>query len=93
MKVMGARALVKRLDTPVKSTIIELVEYNAPPSQYALVLATGEGARDLDGTRRPLDFKAGDTVITKPHSGAPVEIEGEDLFMIVEDDVLAILTN
>lgn len=93
MKVKGPRALVKRLDEmAMKSSLIEVVQYNAAPSQFAYVLAVGDGARLPDGQRRPLEFKAGDTVITKPFSGAPVEFEGEDLFMLMEDDVLAVVT-
>lgn len=93
MKVKGPRALVKRLDAQaMKSSLIEVIQYNAPPSQFAFVLVAGDGVRLPNGGRRPLEFKSGDTVITKPHCGAPVEVAGEECFMVMEDDVLAIVT-
>ena len=97
MKVTGARALITRLDArDVVSSVIEVIRYEAPPSQFALVIAAGNGERKADGTRRPLEFKAGDVVITKPYCGAPVAYttpSGEvmDGYMVTEDDVLAIL--
>ena len=92
MRVKGPRALVKRLDEPEYKGKIIAVKLNETPSQFALVLNAGDGARNPDGTRRPLEFKTGDLVIIKPHCGAPVEVDGEELFMLVEDDVLAVVT-
>lgn len=97
MKVKGARALIQRLDAQdVVSTIIEVIRYEAPPSQFALVIAAGDGERLPDGKRRPLDFKTGDVIITKPYCGSPAPYttpSGEvlDAFMVTEEDVLAVI--
>lgn len=91
MQVNGARALIKRLDAQdMQSKLIEIVRYEAPPSQFAVVIEAGNGDRLPSGVRRPLDFKKGDMVITKPYCGALVPIDGEDYYMVVEEDILAI---
>lgn len=91
MIVNGARALIKRLDAQdLSSNLIEVIRYEAPPSQFAVVIEAGNGDRLPSGVRRPLDFKKGDMVIVKPYSGALVPIDGEDFFMVVEEDVLAV---
>lgn len=97
MKVNGPRALITRLDAQdVVSSLIEVIRYEAPPSQFALVVAAGNGERLPSGKRRPLEFKAGDVVITKPYCGSPTSYTtptGEvlDAFMVMEEDVLAVI--
>jgi len=44
-----------------------------------------------DGTRRPLDVKAGDRVLFSKYAGTDVKVEGEDLLIMREDDILAII--
>jgi co-chaperonin GroES (HSP10) len=97
IQVSGPRALVKRLDqTQQESSIIEVVHLSdAPPSQFAMVIAAGNGERLPSGARRPLGFKAGDMVITKPYCGALVPYDlpnGDriDAYMVMEEDVLAV---
>ena len=83
---MGPRVLVKRLDeSKMQSKYIEVIQHEITPSRFAIVLAVG--------TVDP-DISVGDTVITKPYSGAPVEIlfDGTPLeaYILAEDDVLAV---
>lgn len=97
MKVNGPRALIQRLDAQdVVSQIIEVVRYEAPPSQIAFVIAAGNGERLPSGKRRPLDFKSGDVVVTKPYCGSPTPYttpDGEEIeaYMVMEEDVLAVI--
>lgn len=93
---IGPRVLVKRLDSEkLKGQMIEVVEFNDAPSQFAVVLAVGDGYRKEDGSRIPLDVQVGDTVVTKPFSGAAIEVEFEgtilDAFMLMDSDILAVL--
>ena len=55
------------------------------------VLAVGTGKVMDDGSKLPLDVKKGDTVLFSKYAGAEVKIEGEDLLIMREDDVLAVV--
>ena len=57
----------------------------------ATVIAVGNGKIAEDGTVRPLDVKAGDTVLFGKYSGSEVKIDGEEHLILREDDVLAII--
>ena len=59
--------------------------------QEAKVLAVGPGRVTDDGKLQPLDIKAGDTVVFGKYAGTEVKIDGEDLLIIREDDVLGVL--
>jgi chaperonin GroES len=51
----------------------------------------GTGKVMEDGSKLPLDVKKGDTVLFSRYAGAEVKIEGEDLLIMREDDVLAVV--
>lgn len=55
------------------------------------VVAVGEGKLLKDGSRAPMSVKVGDTVMFKKYSPDEIKIDGEDLLVISEGDVLAIL--
>jgi len=55
------------------------------------VIAVGNGKVLEDGKVRPLDIKAGDRVLFGKYAGTEVKIEGEDLLILKETDVLAIV--
>ena len=57
-----------------------------------VVVAVGSGKSLKNGKTHPLDVKAGDKVLFGKYSGTEVKVEGEDLVLLREDDVLAILT-
>lgn len=89
---MGARILVKRLETPVvASALLEVVKLTDEPTGLARVLGVGNGERQEDGTRRPLEVKINDVLVTKMYCGTPVTVDGGDYHIIVEDDILAVL--
>lgn len=56
----------------------------------AEIIATGPGARDENGKVLPLDVKEGDRVLFAKWSGTEVKIEGEDLLILKESDILGI---
>jgi chaperonin GroES len=58
--------------------------------QLGKVLAAGLGKSSKDGTRVPLDVKAGDTVLFGKYSGQEIKLEGVEYLIMKEEDVLAI---
>jgi chaperonin GroES len=59
--------------------------------QQGKVIAAGAGKVKDDGTRQPLDVKAGDTILFGKYSGQEIKIDGEEHLIMREDEVLAIL--
>jgi chaperonin GroES len=59
--------------------------------QQGEVIAVGPGARDEKGVVQPLDVKAGDRVLFGKWSGSEVKIDGEDLLIMKESDILGVL--
>ena len=60
------------------------------PSEGEIV-AVGSGAKAEDGTVTPLDVKAGDRVLFGKWSGTEVKLDGEDLLIMKESDIMGIL--
>ncbi|MDQ7081543.1 MAG: co-chaperone GroES [Paracoccaceae bacterium] len=57
------------------------------------VIAVGEGARDSDGKRIPMDVKQGDRILFGKWSGTEVTIDGEELLIMKESDILGIISS
>ena len=55
------------------------------------VLAVGNGKINENGDVRPLDLKVGDKVLFGKYSGTEVKVEGEDILVMREDDVMAVI--
>ena len=55
------------------------------------VIAVGKGRILEDGKVRPLDLKAGDKVLFGKYSGTEVKVDGEDLLVMKEDDIMAVI--
>lgn len=95
-KPHGPRVLVKKLeDGGPKSSLIEVVSYNETPSQFATVLAVGEGHKKDDGSYIPLEVRPGQMVVTKPFSGTPVRVFFDGGFieahLLMDEDVLMVV--
>ena len=56
------------------------------------VVAVGNGKILKDGKQRPLDVKVGDRILFGKYTGSEVKIDGEELVMLREDDVLAVVS-
>ncbi len=59
--------------------------------QEGEILAAGQGARDDNGNLRPLDVKVGDVVLYGKWSGTEVKVDGEDLVIMKESDIMGVL--
>jgi chaperonin GroES len=86
------RVVVKRVEQDTKTTggIIIPDTVQEKPMQGEVV-AVGPGARDDAGKVVPLDVKSGDRVLFGKWSGSEVKLDGEDLLIIKESDILGIL--
>ena len=86
------RILVRRIEAAAKTAGgIIIPETAQEKPQEGEVVAAGSGARAEDGTVTPLDLKAGDKILFGKWSGSEVKLEGEDLIIMKESDVLGIL--
>ena len=59
--------------------------------QQGKVIAVGQGKVKDDGKRQPLDVQDGDTILFGKYSGQEIKIDGEELLILREDEVLAVL--
>jgi chaperonin GroES len=86
------RVLVKALESEEKTKggIIIPDTAKEKPMQ-GKVLAAGPGARDESGKLVPMGVKVGDTVLYGKWSGTEVKIEGEDLLIVKESDILGVV--
>jgi chaperonin GroES len=86
------RVVVKRVDEESKTAggIIIPDTAQEKPSQGKIV-AVGPGARDEAGKIVPLEVKAGDLVLFGKWSGTEVKIDGQDLLIMKESDILGVL--
>ena len=86
------RVLVRRIEAEEKTAggIIIPESAKEKPSEGEIV-AVGTGTRAEDGKVTPLDVKAGDRILFGKWSGTEVKVDGEDLLIMKESDVLGIL--
>jgi len=91
-KPLHDRVVVKRLaeDTKTAGGIIIPDTATEKPMQGE-VISVGPGARDEDGDRVPLDVKAGDIILFGKWSGTEVKIEGEELLIMKESDIMGVI--
>jgi chaperonin GroES len=89
---LGDRVLVKRVEeeSKTKGGIIIPDTVKEKP-QEGEVVAVGAGLRDEDGDRIAMDVKAGDRILFGKWSGTEVKVDGQDLLIMKESDVLGIL--
>jgi chaperonin GroES len=89
VKPLGDRILVRPIDAEeVTASGIVLPDTAKEKPQRGSVLAVGEG-RWEEGKRIPLDVTEGDEVVYSKYGGTEVSIDGEDLLILRESDVLA----
>jgi chaperonin GroES len=92
LRPLHDRIIVQRLteDEKTKGGIIIPDSAKEKP-QKGKVIAVGKGKVGEDGSIRPLDVKAGDTILFGKYSGTEIKIDNDDRLIMREDDVLAVL--
>ena len=92
LRPLHDRLVVKRLDNERKTASGIVIPDNAAekPDQGE-VMAVGNGKILEDGKVRALDVKVGDKVLFGKYSGQTVKVDGEELLVLREDDVMAVI--
>jgi chaperonin GroES len=86
------RVLVRRVEAEEKTAGGIIIPASATEMpQEGEVIAAGSGAKAEDGKVTPLDVKAGDRILFGKWSGTEVKIDGEDLIIMKESDILGIV--
>ena len=93
LQPLGDRLIVEVLEEEETTTSgIVLPDTAKEKPQRGKVLAVGDGRWDEDGAKRiPLDVSEGDTVLYSKYGGTEIKVEGDDLLVLREDDVLAVV--
>jgi len=87
------RVIIKRLDADQQiSGGIIIPDTAKEKPQQGGVIAVGEGKFREDGTRQPLDVKAGDRVLFGKYSGSEVKIDDNEYLIMREDEILGVFT-
>ena len=86
------RVLVRRVDQLEKTAGGIIIPDTAKEKpQEGEVIAAGAGIKNEDGKLTPLDVKAGDRILFGKWSGTEVRVDGEDLLIMKESDILGII--
>ena len=87
------RVILKRIDEgeQVRGGIIIPDSAKEKP-QEGEVIAAGLGKYKEDGSRQALDVKTGDRVLFGKYNGSEIKVDGEDLLMMREDEILGVIT-
>jgi chaperonin GroES len=89
---LGDRVLVRRVEEEEKTKGGIIIPDTAKEKpQEGKVISVGPGARDDAGKIQPLDLKNGDRILFGKWSGSEIKLEGEDLLIMKESDVLGVL--
>ena len=92
-KPLHDRVVVQRLEEEQKTKGgIIIPDTAAEKPQTGKVIAVGPGARGEDGKLQPMEVKAGDKVLFGKWSGTEVKIDGEELLIMKESDIMGILS-
>jgi len=86
------RVLIRRIEEEEKSAGGIIIPDTAKEKPMeGEVIAAGPGTRDDDGKLRPLDVKVGDRVLFGKWSGTEIKIDGEDLVVAKESDIMGVV--
>ena len=89
---LGDRVVIRRVEEEAKTKGGIIIPDNAKEKpQEGEVMSVGPGARDEDGKRIPIAVVAGDRILFGKWSGSEVKIDGEELLIMKESDILGVL--
>jgi chaperonin GroES len=93
LRPLNDRVIVKRLEEEKKSAGGILIPDSAAekPSKGE-VIAVGPGKRDNEGKTHAVNVAVGDTVLFGKYSGTEVKVDGQELLVMREDDIIAVIT-
>ena len=87
------RVLIKRLEDDTEKTKggLYIPDSAKEKPQQGKVMAVGKGRTNDEGKVIPLDVKAGDKILFGKYSGSEIKVDGEELLIMREDEVLAVI--
>ena len=86
------RVIIKRLDNETKTASgIVIPETAAEKPDQGEILAVGTGKKDESGKVIPLDVKVGDRVLFGKYAGQTVKVDGNELLVMREEDIMAVV--
>jgi len=86
------RVLVRRIEGDAKTSGGLIIPDTAKEKpQEGEIVAVGAGAKDEDGERIAMDVKAGDRILFGKWSGTEIKLDGEDLMIMKESDILGVI--
>ena len=89
---LGDRVVIRRVEEEAKTKGGIIIPDNAKEKpQEGEVVAVGPGGRDEDGKRIAIDVAIGDRILFGKWSGSEVKIDGEELLIMKESDILGVL--
>ena len=93
IKPLHDRVIIRRIEDSTDKTAggLFIPDTAKEKPQEGEVIAVGEGKYKEDGTRQTLDVKAGDRVLFGKYSGSEIKIDGEELLIMREDEILGII--
>ncbi|MFO7748370.1 MAG: co-chaperone GroES [Orrella sp.] len=92
LRPLHDRVIVKRLDNERKTASgIVIPESAAEKPDQGEILAVGPGKKNEDGKVQPLDVKVGDKVLFGKYAGQTVKVDGDEVLVIREEEILAIV--
>ena len=94
LRPLGDRVVVKPAarDEMTKSGIV-LPDTAKEKPQRGTIIAAGQGRRDDDGDRIPMDVTVGDEVLFAKYAGTEFKLDDDELLILSEKDILAVITD
>ena len=93
LRPLHDRVVIRRVDQEQKSAGGIIIPDTAQEKPMeGEVIAAGPGARGEDGALQPMDLKTGDRVLFGKWSGTEIKIDGEELIIMKESDVMGVFT-
>ena len=92
LRPLHDRVIVKRLDQETKTASgLIIPDAAAEKPDQGEILAVGPGKRDDKGVQNALDVKVGDRVLFGKYAGQTVKVDGQELLVMREEDIMAVL--
>jgi len=92
LRPLHDRVIIKRLDNETKTASgLVIPETAAEKPDQGEVLAIGTGKKDDSGKTIPMDVKVGDRVLFGKYAGQTVKVDGDELIVMREDDIMAVV--
>ena len=94
IKPLHDRVIIRRIEDSTDKTAggLFIPDTAKEKPQEGEVIAAGDGKYKEDGTRQPLDVKAGDRVLFGKYSGSEIKLDNEEFIIMREDEILGIIS-